>query len=38
MAKICDIIGEDRDAADLLSGLKNHPCSASAQSVFGLFS
>ena len=38
MAKICDRIGEDRDAADLLSGLQNHTCSTSAQSVFGLFS
>ncbi|KAF3607735.1 hypothetical protein DY000_02047929 [Brassica cretica] len=34
VAKIRDRIGEDRDAADLLSGLQNHPCATSAQPLF----
>ncbi|KAF3507418.1 hypothetical protein F2Q69_00008228 [Brassica cretica] len=34
VAKFRDRIGEDRDAADLLPGLQNHPCATSAQPVF----
>uniref|UniRef100_A0A0D3E579 Uncharacterized protein n=1 Tax=Brassica oleracea var. oleracea TaxID=109376 RepID=A0A0D3E579_BRAOL len=34
VAKFHDRIGEDRDAADLLPGLQNHPCATSAQPVF----
>ena len=34
VAKFRNRIGEDRNAADLLPGLQNHPCATSAQPVF----
>ena len=34
VAKLREKIGEDRDAADLFSGLQNHLCTTSAQPVF----
>ncbi|KAF2552656.1 hypothetical protein F2Q68_00034818 [Brassica cretica] len=37
LAKLCDIIGEDRDVTDMLPGLQHHSCSTSAQSDFIFF-
>ncbi|KAF3494964.1 hypothetical protein DY000_02053973 [Brassica cretica] len=37
LAKLCDEVGEDRDATDMLLGFQHHLCSTSAQSDFRLF-
>ena len=38
LAKLCDGIGEDRDASNMLHGLQHHSCTKSAQSDFRFFS